>query len=116
PLVTAASRLGALAPWYALFGGALGWALHIGLRYPLVPLACKRGWPLLLHGVTAVSASIAVGAAVVAWRLLRRTSNGPTAQRLRFMAQVGLLLDVLFLLVIGAELLPTFIQDMCAHV
>jgi putative membrane protein len=92
--------------WFAFFGGAVAWTARLLVSYPLVPLACDTGSTLPLHLVTAGSATLAVTAGLVGWRLCRRLGGGgedAPAPRQAFMARTGVLLSGIFLLSIVLE-------------
>jgi hypothetical protein len=126
------SRLG----WLALLGGPVLWVLHIGLRYPLVPVSCEAGseWPLHVVSIACTLGSIAVVA--VAWRTLRDARRDVGARsgvgdepddpvtgsperrrlfRIAFLARAGLVTSLVFLLVIVAEALTTIWHDPCTR-
>jgi len=105
---------------YAIFGGPVAWFVHICARYPLVPLACARNEPWLLHVVTLGLSCVALGSVVTAVLLLRGRPAPDAAEvgagGVRALALVGLASSILFVLVIGAELLPALLQDPCLGV
>jgi putative membrane protein len=114
--------VGPVRLWFGALGGPAAWFVHLVLTYALVPVVCRTVAPeLLLHGATVLFGAVAAGAAVVAWRNLTRVRGSsesvPTHRnaltRVRFMAQAGLALDILFLLVIIAEGSPALIHDPC---
>lgn len=114
-------------PWWlltwAVIGAPVAWAVHLGARYPLVPLACGQESELILHAVTAASASGILLAGAASWRLFEKARGSSSVeaesircQRLRYLAAFGMGMSLLFLLVVGSELLPTFFVDPCAGV
>lgn len=109
--------------WAAL-GAPIAWALHLGARYPFVPVACERSDALILHVITTVSGVGVLLAAVASWRLwacARSKQNhdareGVRRQRLGYLAAFGIGMSLLFSFVIGAEVLPTLFLDPCMGV
>jgi|ERR1051325_1920973 hypothetical protein len=106
------------ALWFGLLAGATAWAIHLEAEFVLVPTYCKRhaSWPL--HVVTVVL----LGLTFVAWMIsMAQWRNSPRtheylegrADRARFMAVLGTLLNALFFLLILAEWLPVFVVDPC---
>lgn len=108
--------------WFAFLGPPIAWLVHIGARYPLVPIACAHDLPVVLHVVTVGTLTVAIGAGVAAVSLSRRarasssSTRGSVPDRVRYMAGVGLVLAMLFSLVIVAELVPALMQDPCLDV
>lgn len=99
-----------------VLGPAVAWALHIGLLYPLVLLACRLGTEAVLHGVTVVTAALALAFGASSFLVLRRlpaASDEPLSQQ-RFLARTGVLASALFFVVIVIEGLPVLFHDPCA--
>lgn len=100
--------------WFAALAGAVAWALHILIIYPLVRLECRRGSVGLILGVSAACALVALAGGAVALRLRDVEAPDPAVtERARLMARTGFLLNVLFFLVIVAETVPVFYTDPC---
>jgi len=114
--------------WASLATGAVVWGVHLAVSYALVSLACERGmlqaivggftlarW--LTLGVTLIAAGAVGYAGLVAqrhWRQLGQTKRADdTNARTRFMAQLGMLLNGIFLLAIVVSLLPTLFLPLC---
>lgn len=95
--------------WVGVLGGALAWSLHLLLSYLAVGLECGPGSPLsdavvrlagtvpLLHAVSALALTGALGSALAAGLVWRAAPAGSHRGRL---ALIGLVLDPLFALVI----------------
>ena len=102
--------------WFVLLGGAVGWTVHFLVMYALAPFACDIGSALPLHVATVLATAFVGLAAVVGWRICRRTtgvgSDDPT-RRVHFMAVTGFILDVAFLVVMVLTWMPTLLQDPC---
>lgn len=105
----------------ALLGGAAAWSLHLVVSYLVVGLACRPTEPLLdpdgslvvglLVAISILAALGAVGAALLAGLLWRRSADGDGAHR--GLAVVGLMLNLVFLttIVIGATAI--FVVPLC---
>lgn len=111
--------------WFGALGGAIAWAVHLVVLYPLVDVACATGSVLLLHAVTALTLAVALAAAL-SCRRFGRVSRGGSGEpagdgdarprqrsRTEFMARAGLWLDVLFAVAIVAEWIPVLLLDPC---
>ena len=112
----AAATTGTLTLWFVLLGGAVGWTVHFLVMYPLAPFACDMGSALPLHVATVLATALVGAAAVVGWRICRRTSGArpdSATRRMRFMAVTGLILDVAFLGVMLVTWMPVLLQDPC---
>lgn len=103
-----------------VLGPAIAWALHIGLVYPLVLLACELGTNAPLYVVTAATALLSLAFGFSSWRALRRLPppeqghDEPMLSQARFLARTGVWSSVLFLVVILAESVPIVIEHPCA--
>lgn len=110
--------------FFAVFGGALAWSLHLVLSYLVVGLACRPTQPLLtpedgpitaiLLGLSVVSAAGAIGAALLAARIWRHADGDGPGRRdtVRSIGLVGFVLNLVFLatIIVGASaafVLPT---------
>ena len=100
--------------WATILAGPTAWVAQLGLSYPIAQLTCHSGFapqhPGTIHAIS-VAALIVIGAgAFVSWPL----RAAPAAQqRVRFMAQLGLLMCGLFMLVVLATWVPPFIMNNC---
>jgi hypothetical protein len=108
-----------LALWTGLLLAPLAWLLNISAGYALVPRACATGNHLPGHLVHLVCLLLALGGALVAWRLWQAIGSrwpedeGGPAARSRFMAATGVLTSLLFALVIVAQWVPSFMISPC---
>lgn len=108
--------------WFGFLGGPVAWALHLGVRYPLVPVACRHDLEIAMHVVTVVCASGAVGAALAGWKVHRSAErslaevpgNGTrVAERQSFLGRGGVIMAVFFLFTILAEALASAFEHPC---
>ncbi|MFR9778593.1 hypothetical protein ACL02O_21405 [Micromonospora sp. MS34] len=106
---------GGLLLWYGVLGGALAWAVHLLVAWPLDELTCAAGstsvaavplWQAVGLAV-ALPALVAVGALLVAVLTWRRTTAAQAAGardraygRSRMLAVVGVWANLLFLTII----------------
>lgn len=104
--------------WFGVLGGALAWGAHLLVAWASVELACSQGHTeiigLRLSAVvwtmTIGPAVVAAAAGTVAWRalaVLRRAEQSPPAGvasrrigRARLLAEIGVWIDALALLMI----------------
>jgi hypothetical protein len=119
--------LGSAGLWFGILGGPIAWVLHLLIGYSLEewfacsPSATTRGEVLGMDVrsvtvlITIVFGTVAAAAALVALRYLRRAprpgDEGP--MRVRWMAVVGMMNSILYLLIILGGLGPAFILDVC---
>jgi hypothetical protein len=104
--------------WAGLIGPPVIWLLQFQLRYSLVPWCCASGKlaPLWILSGAAVVATVAFGLiSSWCWTLRRHTSPdaGERERRQRFMALLGLMTGVLFLLLNVAQAIPTLFLNPC---
>ena len=114
------------ALWFSILAGPIAALFMEQLNYMIVPAACQyhpaQLWQTLLHVVPATLVLIAIIAAVTAWRY--RTGSAPASAvshpdagvkdgRIYFMAQLGLWLNLLSILVLLAEWIPVFMLHPC---
>ena len=98
--------------WAGILAGPSAWVAQLSLVYPIAQLTCHAGFaPQHTESLHAISIAalvlISVGAAL-SWQM--RSGN---AQRVRFMAQLGLMMCALFTLVVIATWVPPFILHNC---
>ncbi|MGW1060654.1 hypothetical protein [Micromonospora rubida] len=115
PPASRARLAGGLLLWYGVLGGALAWAAHLLVAWPLDELTCAAG----SERVAAVPLRQAVGLAVVipalvtvgsllvaalVWRRTARSQSAGTEDRAygrsRMLAVVGVWANLLFLAII----------------
>lgn len=115
-----AHRRGGLVLWFAVLGGAIAWALHLGAAWSTDELACFAGHydisgtPLyvvitLMVVIPGVIALTALGTALL---VRRRTSgtvsergrpDGARRDRTRLLATVGIWANLLFVAIIAFD-------------
>ena len=114
-----AAQANALALWTGILAGPVAWLLQFEIRYALVPWACATGHLFALHLVTLGGLALAAAGGFIAWREWQRCgkewpqAKGGPPMRSRFMAVLGLLTSILFLLAILAQAIPSFILNPC---
>ena len=107
------------ALWLGLLLAPAAFLVNLEIAYAVVPHACSSGSRLLVHLVHAVCVVVAAAGALTAlrmWRLTGQTWPGETGGRLarsRFLAGQGLFLSLLFVLVILAQWIPSFVLTPC---
>jgi hypothetical protein len=106
------------ALWFGLLAGATAWAIHLEAEFVLAPWYCERHaiWPLHLVTLLLLALTFMAGMTSIAqWRKSPRTHEylEGRADRARFMAVLGALLNVLFFLLIFAEWIPVLVVDPC---
>ncbi|HEX6432716.1 MAG TPA: hypothetical protein VFZ87_00670 [Gemmatimonadales bacterium] len=91
---------------------------NLEAAYALVPTACSEG-TALVHLVHMVSLLVAVLGSAVGWRAWQKSGAtwpggaGGRASRTQFLAGLGALMGLLFIVVILAQWMPSFILDPC---
>ena len=107
------------ALWTGLLLAPAAFLLNLEIAYAVVPAACSSQSLLLVHGVHLVCLVLASLGALSAWRSWRTAGEswpgdaGGPVSRSRFMAGLGLLTSALFLLVIVAQWIPSFMLNPC---
>jgi hypothetical protein len=125
--ISRAEGLGSAGLWFGVLGGPIAWVLHMVIGYSLEewfacsPSATTPGEILGMDVrsvaivITIVFGTVAAAAGLVALWYLRRAprpgDEGP--MRVRWMAIVGLMNSVLYLLIILGGLGPAVILDVC---
>jgi hypothetical protein len=110
---------GILWLWTGLLAAPFAFLLHLQVNYVLVQKLCEGGRMLILHLVTIAFLLIASGGAFIAWRNWQAAGRawpgeeGSVAERSRFMAAVGFLMSILFILAIIAQWIPEFMFPPC---
>jgi hypothetical protein len=103
----------------AYFLPAVAALLQLEVAYLSVSRACRQGSAVPLHVESAVALVLALWGVRVGWRAWSAAGRrfdekgADPAARTRFLAAVGTLLGVLFVLVIVAMWLPIFFLDPC---
>ena len=107
------------ALWWGILIGPLAWATDLGISYPIAHLLCEfnDGWGL--YAITVCMLALAASGALVARHELALVPLAPgeklprPMERSRFMAQLGIALSVLFIIVILAEWVPKLGMSPC---
>jgi hypothetical protein len=111
---------GTLRLWFGTLGALVAWGIHFATTYPLVPLICATGWVWLLYIIAAVTFVVAVIAAIVSWFTWKGLPEEERGDLLRpgsrrgFMAFLGIIAGVIFIVAIILGTIPIFIIDPCA--
>jgi hypothetical protein len=105
--------------WVGLLLAPIAFLINLEVAYALVPTACSSGNELPVHLVHLLCLLLTLYGFLSAWRGWKATggvwsdeAGGPLA-RSRFMAGVGLLVSAMFVLVIVAQWIPSFVLDPC---
>jgi hypothetical protein len=107
------------ALWIGLLVPPAAFLLNLEVAYALVPTACSSSNQLLVHGVHIVCLALAAAGGASAWQVWRSSGKtwpgdeGGSLGRNRFMAGMGLLTSSLFILVIAAQWIPSFLMNPC---
>lgn len=107
---------GQAVQWTGLLAGPTAWALHMQANYSLVAWACKNGGEIVIHLVTVAALLITAVGAFAAWRAWqqgRAEEADGEVSRTHFMGALGLLVSLMFLLVIIAQAIPSFVFHPC---
>jgi hypothetical protein len=108
--------------WFSALGGPLAWILHnVGSYWAATVLCSLPGQELVVHGVTVITALVALATALVGWRIrtrLKGATDWPDAHRISkgralFMAGYGVISGIFFFIVILAEGIPGFLIEPC---
>ena len=107
------------ALWIGVLVPPTAFLINLEVAYALVPRACGSRTVLLVHLVHLVTLALAVYGGVVALRTWRRSGatwpggGGGRIGRTQFMAGLGMLMGLMFVAVIVAQWIPSFILDPC---
>ena len=106
--------------WFGVFGGGVAWSLHLQSMYVLTQSACARHTMLPLHVTSVVMVSLSALAIVVSWRDWSRIGTdwpsgieGGVSGRSRFLAVMGVFLNLLFTQVIICQWITVFYFRPC---
>ena len=102
----------------ALLIAPAAWALNQLLGYALVKPVCAGGSPLILTALSAAALAAVIAGAWIAWRCLAKlpadgASSGYLEDRSRFLAVVGLSLNLLIAVLILTAGASPFILHPC---
>jgi hypothetical protein len=101
--------------WFAILVGPLAWFVYLDTAYALVASACAGSVVVpTLAGAAAVAAMAGVVVGRRALAAVPADAHDAMAERARFLAVLGVWMSVLFVLVIVATALPSFVLPPCA--
>jgi hypothetical protein len=107
------------ALWAGLLLAPAAFLLNLEIAYALVPTACSSRNLLLMHAVHFVCLLLAGLGGLLAWRCWSGAGEawpgdaGGAISRTQFMAGLGVLTSGLFVLVILAQWIPSFVLSPC---
>jgi hypothetical protein len=111
---------GNFALWAGLLVAPVAWGAQQGALYTMVPWACQTGHVVVLHAVSAAAVVVAAIGALVAWRSWSRAGReesdddrGGARARSRFLAVLGVVASVFFIVVIIAQATASFVLHPC---
>lgn len=109
--------------WVGVLAGPVAWIFDEGLSYALVQHACSTGHYYVLHVVSIVCLVIALSGVFLSWKNLLvlpasreekgEIPGGSPMDRAVFMAKLGLMMSVGFVLVIIALGVPKVMMSPC---
>jgi hypothetical protein len=105
--------------WLGLLLAPIAFLINLEVAYALVPTACSSRNELPVHLVHFACLLLTLYGLMTAWRSWKATGaiwpagEGDPPARSRFMAGTGILVSAMFLLVIVAQWIPSFILDPC---
>jgi hypothetical protein len=108
-----------MALWTGVLLAPSAFLANLELGYLLVYPSCTRGSSLPVHLVHAVWLLVGLAGVLVAWRAWRAEGTawpgeaGGPAGRTRFMAGVGAVSSLFFVLVMAAQWIPAFTLHPC---
>jgi hypothetical protein len=95
------------AVWFALSAGIVVWIIHLTAFAAIVTFVHTNGYFWLFNAGNALAIIVTVIATVLCWLMLRSTDadeeDGTPAGRIRFLAEFGLLVNAINLLLIALE-------------
>lgn len=107
------------ALWVGLLLAPGAFLINLEVAYALVPTACSSRTELPVHLVHLACLLLTLYGLLTAWRCWTATGatwpgeDGDPLARSRFMAGIGLMVSAMFLLVIVAQWIPSFVLDPC---
>ncbi len=99
------------ALWYGVVAGILFWAIHVSMMAAIQPYVCQTGRVFLFHLLSVATVIPTLVAFVPCVRALQKDTG---LGGIRFMGQMGVLLNAIFLWAILAEWVPVFVLHECA--
>lgn len=111
---------GNFALWVGLLLAPVAWGAQQGALYTMVPWACATGHAVVLHAVSAAAVVVAAAGALIAWRSWAHAGReesdddrGGARARSRFLAVLGIVASVFFIVVIIAQAIASFVLHPC---
>jgi hypothetical protein len=107
------------ALWVGLLLAPVAFLINLEVAYALVPTACSSRNELPVHLVHFACLLLTLYGLLTAWRSWKAAGatwsgeQGDPLARSRFMAGTGMLVSAMFVLVIVAQWIPSFILDPC---
>jgi hypothetical protein len=107
------------ALWVGLLLAPIAFLVNLEVAYALVPTACSSHHELPVHLVHLACLLLTLYGLFTAWRSWNTlgatwpSEEGDPLARSRFLAGTGLLVSALFVLVIVAQWIPSFVLDPC---
>jgi len=102
------------ALWAAILVPPLAWASDLTISYSLVKWACNHHTTISIDAITAATLVVIVAAGVVGWSADRERGARAEAERARFMAMLGALTTVLFVvLTIAMAITKVALHNVC---
>jgi hypothetical protein len=107
------------ALWIGLLLAPVAFLINLEVAYALVPTACSSRTELPVHLVHIACLLLTLYGLLTAWHAWKLTgaawpgSQGDRLARSRFMAGTGILVSAMFVLVIVAQWIPSFVLDPC---
>jgi hypothetical protein len=93
--------------WFAVSAGIAAWLIHLTLFASVVELVHRHGYFWIFHVGNASALVLTLVATWMCWRMVRdadaQAGTDWPAERIRFLGQVGLLVNAINLLLIAAE-------------
>ncbi len=114
------TRLGRdFALWISILLGPIAWFLNFQIIYGFAAVACKTGKLRMFVSCGVTLAIVLLGLILSIWLLMTSRHSEPDeltqrlANRAHFMAAVGLLTNIMFSLVIIAQIIASVMVDPC---
>jgi hypothetical protein len=107
------------ALWVGLLLAPVAFLINLEAAYAVVPTACSARNELPVHLIHLACLLLTLYGLLTAWRSWKATGAtwpgeaGDPLARSRFMAGTGLLVSAMFVLVIVAQWIPSFVLDPC---
>jgi hypothetical protein len=99
--------------------GPTAWGVNLMVNYSLVKPACSAGSSLILTVVSLLAIAATSGGALVSWHCWRRLRHGGTTEggqvvdRSYFIAVMGMVLNLFFVLLLVVSTVPHVVLSPC---